>query len=1087
MKTINYTIYLLANDEIHVEAATKCNATLNREQFTQALQYLEIIAEQIESNKVKSENLKRVGQRLYNALFPEPLNGHFRENALYPTLQNPDIFCRIRLIFHKDVDAELISLPWEYLFYTDENIFLATHPQFSFFYEYQDWSINSIESYPEGHLSIENLRNKLNNYQPHVFHFLAHGQFQNEAEFSFVNSDGQAFWYNAESFSQLFQTWQPRLVILQACESAYSGQHQFTGGAAELVKQRIAAVIAMRHPVLQKHVWRFNRAFYKALANQQSIDKAVQAGRHVLAHPDDTQAHQSFEFATPVLWMRLQDGYLLSKAPSGEEVKPHTETPKTLVSIEIQAYLAGILTDTQDFEKRYIDLSAITTKTEIPAPKELGWSQDLIPSSFRTVDKHLNPESSTEKILDSISEALDLHNSFILLGDPGSGKTTTLKKLQLESAKQALQNPNARIPLYIRLSSDWPDHIYDIPSLLQHARQSQGLPPIHFNKLLILLDGLNEIAAQRYIERVKSLDEWLKANPKVSVVISCRKKHYLNSKKLSIPMVLVSPFDNERIQLFLNAYLGSEAGRALLPQLGALEIEKRSPRDLIHLAHNPYLLSLICFVYVRNNECLPESRGDLFRLFVKTLYTRELDLQATHGIDYQNLLEAFGNIAFAMQENRSSTSVHRAWAEKQVNQLLDINALWQLGREASLLEFAKDEQILHFTHQLILEYFAAEGLLKRYSRFIKYIGKPVFSRNQRNSGRWDEVVFTLAGITEPNELLMKLADCDPFLSVDCFEHIPKNLELTEKTLNVIVNRLINYFESGNSEARVAATEKVLLLKSVALSELIKFFETSRNPVAKRACLSVLAKIDDPLALKTVILALDDKFKCVRKDAEVLLEKVERDEITRLVEFGFVNKEYIYSQPDSYIVDKLLSLLEDKNEDVRVSTIKALSQLGDNLPVDSLLSLLDDKSESVRICTIKALSQLGDSLPVDNLLSLLEDKSVEVRSAAIRYSSNQGIGLPIDKLLLLLKDKNTEVRIKTIEVLSQKCDNLLVEKLLPYLNDNIHVVIATVLALAKISNDIELRKILIARLKKDDVPKVARVQELLQQLENELPT
>lgn len=291
MKIIDYRIYLFANDEIHVEAATKNNATLNREQFSQALDLLEIIEEQIENNKVKSDNLKRVGQRLYNTLLPEPLNGHFRENALYPTLQNPEIFCRIRLIFHKDVDAELISLPWEYLFYADESLFLATHPQFSFFYEYQDWLADSIESYPKEELrilfahfhpddegeiasgvvirdietleveieklidpSIEELRNTLNDYQPHVFHFLAHGQFEKEAEFSFVNSDRLTFWYNAESFSQLFQTWQPRLVILQACESAYSGQYQFTGGAAELVKQRIAAVVAMRYPVLQKHV-----------------------------------------------------------------------------------------------------------------------------------------------------------------------------------------------------------------------------------------------------------------------------------------------------------------------------------------------------------------------------------------------------------------------------------------------------------------------------------------------------------------------------------------------------------------------------------------------------------------------------------------------------------------------------------------------------------------------------------------------------------------------------------------------------------------------------------------------------------------
>lgn len=1043
----------------------------------------------------------------------------------------------------------------------------------------------------------------------------------------------------------------------------------------------------------------------------------MQAGRHVLAHPDNAQAHQSFEFATPVLWMRLQNGYLFPKVSPIEEVKPHTEIPQFMVSTEIQAYLAGILTDTQDLENRYIDLSAITTQTEIPAPKKLGWSQDLIPSSFRTVDKHLNPQSSTERILNSINEALEIHSSFILLGDPGSGKTTTLIKLRLDYAKQAQQNPNARIPLYIRLSSDWPEHILDIPSLIQHARQVQGLPPIHFNKLLILLDGLNEIAAQHYVERVKLLDAWLKANLKVSVVISCREKHYLNSKKLSIPTVLVSPFDNERIQLFLNAYLGSDAGRALLPQLGELEVENRSRRDLIHLAHNPYLLSLICYVYASNYEHLPESRGDLFRLFVKTLYKREEDLQATHGIEYQNLLAVFSDIAFAMQQNRSATSVHKAWAEKQVKESLDINALWQLGRDASLLEFAKDEQILHFTHQLILEYFAAEGLLKRYARLSKYISKPVFSHNQRNSGRWDEVVFTLAGIAEPNEFLVKLADCDPFLAVDCFEHIPKNKELTQETLNVIVNRLIQFFESGHLEARVAAAEKVLLLKSVALPELIKTFETSQNPVVKRTCLNALAKIDDYLALKTLILALDDKVKWVRVDAEELLEKIERNNIKkylsilihtstnnkelinsiiRLIEVGCISKDYLSSLSENSTVELILSyikeseieeytkikneerkqiisflknislnakrntinkldeldehtfinfllhFLEDENPVVRLTTIKALSKIGDNLPFDKLLDLLKDENAAVRIAAIKALSQIDDGLPINKVLPLLEDKNAEVRLTAIKTLSQVSDGLPvdkllhflddgkatvrlaatkallqlgdslpinklslllenknadvrstaikhlskldnilsadtllsfledesatvrktainslsnlsydisIDKLLSLLKNKNSDIRVtaikalsilsdelptdkllpflededsnvkvftikalsksddilpidkllpfledKSIEVriiaitiLSQKGDNLLIDKLLPYLNDNIHVAMATVSALAKLSNDIELRKILITRLKKYDMKNKSKAQELLQQLESELPT
>ncbi len=436
-------------------------------------------------------------------------------------------------------------------------------------------------------------------------------------------------------------------------------------------------------------------------------------------------------------------------------------------------YLNYLLCDAKKLAGKYIDLSATTIKELVPSPsKTFQLHESLIPNSFRVFDKNQDNNFQTETTLDSISEALNLHQYFILIGEPGSGKSTTLKKLVIDQAKKAITNSQAQIPVLINLAQ-WSSDEKDFLTLLAKQFRLQGITSVHIDRVLLLLDGLNEIAAHLYSKAVQALDEWLKTTPKTSVIISCREKHYLNGKKLSIPSVHVLPFDTNRIQLFLNVSLGSQAAETLLPQLGSLIESERSARDLINLAHNPYLLSLICFVYGLNNEQLPSSRGDLFRGFINVLYAREQECGLTFDISYEQLMTAFSEIAFAMHSKRKSTSVHSDWAKKCVRNL-DIEDLWTLGRDANLLEFYQDNRILQFSHQLILEYFVAEGLLKRLNELRKYISAPQFVNNKRKSGIWDEVLFTLAGLTGADDFWLKLAEIDPFITVDCFSYTNKN-------------------------------------------------------------------------------------------------------------------------------------------------------------------------------------------------------------------------------------------------------------------------------------------------------------------------
>jgi hypothetical protein len=310
--------------------------------------------------------IKNLGKLLYAAIFTEPINGHFREQAWRKMIidRSQKTFIRLRLIFQKNLSPEIVNLPWEFL-YGQEN-YLSTHPGIALSYEFEDWMAAPVEGYPVEDLplrvllvhthphdqdgvgvipvrqAVENLQKdmkaefkelvdpspkalqeKLGSYRPHIFHFLGHGKFEETSgAFALLDKEGKALWYDDESFAELFAAWRPRLVLLQSCEGGQMSSLQyFVGGGAWLVRRHIPAVVAMRYPFTQAVGWKFSRVFYNALVEEKPIDVAVQCGRNALALPQENQSHSTREFATPMLWMQFRDGCLFSTRRTALESK----------------------------------------------------------------------------------------------------------------------------------------------------------------------------------------------------------------------------------------------------------------------------------------------------------------------------------------------------------------------------------------------------------------------------------------------------------------------------------------------------------------------------------------------------------------------------------------------------------------------------------------------------------------------------------------------------------------------------------------------------------------------------------------------
>ncbi|WP_293134992.1 SUMF1/EgtB/PvdO family nonheme iron enzyme [Microcoleus sp. bin38.metabat.b11b12b14.051] len=171
--------------------------------------------------------------------------------------------------------------------------------------------------------------------KPHILHFIGHGRLVNEnnreiGQIAFVDPEFQeARWVDADYFSELFNQHRPGVVMLQACEGGKLSESQaFVGVASRVVQQNISVVVAMQYEVTNSTACRFSRHFYQQLVQGDPVDIAAQYGRRAIAL--GPMEYRKRDFATPVIFMRVQDGYLFKRDDKSNNSNNLEEFPTQL-------------------------------------------------------------------------------------------------------------------------------------------------------------------------------------------------------------------------------------------------------------------------------------------------------------------------------------------------------------------------------------------------------------------------------------------------------------------------------------------------------------------------------------------------------------------------------------------------------------------------------------------------------------------------------------------------------------------------------------------------------------------------------------
>jgi DNA polymerase III delta prime subunit len=201
------------------------------------------------------------------------------------------------------------------------------------------------------------------------------------------------------------------------------------------------------------------------------------------------------------------------------------------------AALEAVLGKVQQEIKERLEqsLHRATDATLLNLSKTLNPHQVLPPlAKESSVQGHppelLPPEQMIAEVFESSGKRL------LILGEPGSGKTTTLLELGKSLVDQALRKSDAPIPILVDLSS-WQDSQQSIFDwLVEQLKSKYGVLNKNLGRKLLsekcflpLLDGLDEVAPVLQKNCVDRLNVWLTEDVKkepIGVIICCRIREY---------------------------------------------------------------------------------------------------------------------------------------------------------------------------------------------------------------------------------------------------------------------------------------------------------------------------------------------------------------------------------------------------------------------------------------------------------------------------------------------------------------------------------------------------------------------------------
>ncbi|MEP6487242.1 NACHT domain-containing protein [Microcoleus vaginatus GB2-A3] len=408
-----------------------------------------------------------------------------------------------------------------------------------------------------------------------------------------------------------------------------------------------------------------------------------------------------------------------------------------------------------------VPLESVYTAVQFLDEQEIRSFESIqnLEEAYRQAKKRSFQQQDCQK-----QEGLKIANQkqyLMVLGQPGAGKSTFLRKIGLEALKGKKGGfKHDRIPVFIELKSFTSSQI-DIEKLIVEEFSICGFPSseqfiakaLEQGKLLILLDGLDEVPTVNTNEVISKIQNFVDRYDKNSFIVSCRTAAYRNNFQ-RFTDVKLADFDDTQIEQFIGNWFQSEVDK----QAGTAQkcwelLQKPEYAAAKELAHTPLLLTFLCLTYDRSQN-FPNNRSVLYKSALRILLEewaaekRILRDEIYQGLSTELEESLLSEIAYTGFDTDKLFFSQREVVEEIKTFLAgNLNAPKHLDGEAVLKAIAvqqgilveRAEDVYSFSHLTLQEYLTAQYIAD--NNLIEQL-----VTDHLSDRRWREVFLLVAGL-----------------------------------------------------------------------------------------------------------------------------------------------------------------------------------------------------------------------------------------------------------------------------------------------------------------------------------------------------
>ncbi|MDJ0574861.1 MAG: NACHT domain-containing NTPase [Xenococcaceae cyanobacterium MO_234.B1] len=412
----------------------------------------------------------------------------------------------------------------------------------------------------------------------------------------------------------------------------------------------------------------------------------------------------------------------------------------------------------------------------------------------------------------SAISAVNNHDKLVLLGKPGAGKTTFLQYLALQCIQGKFKPDCLPVFIFLRtfVHQCKENNNFSIINYLQNLWANYDLAPeqivnlLQQGKVLILLDGLDEIPQNYEVEILSEIQQFSEVYYQNPIIITCRlagQQYRFNG----FTYLEVADFNQEQVATFAQKWFMATANN---PETGATksqqfleQLRRKENLPIRELVTTPILLNLICSVF-QERLSFPTKRARLYQEGLDILLLRwDRSRGIERDIIYQNLslpdkikllshIAAYnfqkGNFFFEKQEFIQTISDYLLTlpdTNRDPETLrLDSEAILKAIEVQHGLLVERARGVYSFSHLTFQEYLTSRKIVSSSTREelhqnLQYLASKIFNP------QWCEVILlTVSELPNADYLIQQLKiEIDSFIQKESY--LPEFLQFIDTKAN----------------------------------------------------------------------------------------------------------------------------------------------------------------------------------------------------------------------------------------------------------------------------------------------------------------